>query len=61
MPEQTTTYDQMGGAPFFTMLVRRFYEGVAEDPALRPMYPEHVWRGARTPAAAPEARAVRRG
>lgn len=40
MPEQTTTYDQMGGAPFFTMLVRRFYEGVAEDPALRPMYPD---------------------
>ena len=29
----------MGGAPFFDTLVHRFYEGVADDPLLRPMYP----------------------
>ena len=29
----------MGGEPFFTALVHRFYEGVATDPLLRPMYP----------------------
>jgi len=30
----------MGGAPFFTTLVHAFYEGVAQDQVLRPMYPE---------------------
>jgi hemoglobin len=39
MPDETTPYDQMGGAPFFAALVHRFYEGVGEDPVLRPMYP----------------------
>lgn len=29
----------MGGAPFFATLVHRFYEGVGDDPLLRPMYP----------------------
>lgn len=33
-------YEQLGGEPFFAGLVGRFYAGVAEDPALRPMYPE---------------------
>jgi hemoglobin len=33
-------YEQLGGEPFFAGLVERFYRGVAEDPALRPMYPE---------------------
>ncbi|MBN9201002.1 globin [Microbacterium aurantiacum] len=35
-----TFYDQVGGHPTFVRLVRRFYEGVAEDEVLRPMYPE---------------------
>ena len=35
-----TFYDQVGGEPTFRKLVHRFYEGVAEDPVLRPMYPE---------------------
>ena len=35
-----TPYDAMGGEAFFTTLVERFYEGVAADPVLRPMYPE---------------------
>ncbi|MEY9845274.1 globin [Streptacidiphilus sp. MAP5-3] len=35
-----TFYEQVGGEPTFRRLVRRFYAGVAEDPILRPMYPE---------------------
>lgn len=35
-----TFYEQVGGEETFRRLVRRFYEGVAEDPVLRPMYPE---------------------
>ncbi|WP_206442427.1 globin [Streptomyces boncukensis] len=35
-----TFYEQVGGEETFRRLVRRFYEGVAEDPLLRPMYPE---------------------
>lgn len=34
-----TPYEAMGGEAFFTALVHRFYEGVATDPLLRPMYP----------------------
>ena len=33
-------FEQVGGEETFRRLVRRFYEGVAEDPLLRPMYPE---------------------
>ena len=33
-------YQRAGGSPFFEALVERFYEGVAEDPDLRPLYPE---------------------
>ena len=41
-PDSTgpTPYELMGGADFFRALVRRFYEGVADDPLLRPLYPE---------------------
>lgn len=35
-----TFYEQVGGEETFRRLVHRFYEGVAEDPVLRPMYPE---------------------
>jgi hemoglobin len=35
-----TLYEQMGGEPAFRALVHRFYEGVATDPVLRPLYPE---------------------
>ncbi|MFC7220220.1 globin [Streptomyces polyrhachis] len=37
---QASFYEQVGGAETFRRLVRRFYEGVAADPLLRPMYPE---------------------
>jgi len=40
-PEQTA-FERWGGEPFFTALVERFYEGVAVDPLLRPMYPEDL-------------------
>ncbi len=33
-------YDTVGGSATFSHLVERFYEGVAADDVLRPMYPE---------------------
>lgn len=43
-----TPYAFFGGEPFFTSLVAAFYEKVADDPILRPMYPEDLagaqWR-----------------
>lgn len=33
-------YDRVGGRPTFARLVERFYEGVAQDPTLRALYPE---------------------
>jgi hemoglobin len=33
-------YDQIGGAEAFGRLVHRFYQGVADDPLLRPLYPD---------------------
>jgi hemoglobin len=39
-PDETSFYDAIGGEPTFRRLVDRFYEGVAADPLLRPMYPE---------------------
>ena len=41
-----TLYDRAGGTPFFEALVGRFYERVAADPALRPLYPEVDLAGA---------------
>ena len=35
-----TWYEAFGGEPFFTRLVGAFYARVAQDPVLRPMYPE---------------------
>jgi hemoglobin len=40
-------YDAVGGHETFVRLVERFYEGVAEDPVLRPMYPDEDLTGAR--------------
>jgi hemoglobin len=33
-------YSEVGGAPVFDKIVSRFYEQVAEDEILRPLYPE---------------------
>jgi hemoglobin len=37
-----TVYERVGGQPFFDELVGRFYDGVARDPALRPLYPDDL-------------------
>ncbi|CAO5228309.1 Group 2 truncated hemoglobin GlbO [Frankia sp. AgKG'84/4] len=41
-----TFFDAVGGEPTFRRLVARFYEGVANDPVLRPLYPEDDLAGA---------------
>ena len=46
--EPQTFYEAVGGHETFRRLVQRFYEGVAEDPVLRPMYPGKTLRGAET-------------
>lgn len=38
----TTLYDLVGGEAWFVALVDRFYDGVADDPVLRPMYPDDL-------------------
>jgi hemoglobin len=40
--EVRSLYERVGGEPFFFELVDRFYDGVADDPVLRPMYPEDL-------------------
>jgi hemoglobin len=37
-----SAYERWGGEAFFTSLVERFYQGVATDPLLRPMYPDDL-------------------
>ncbi|MCV7249138.1 globin [Mycobacterium koreense] len=43
---QQTFYDAVGGADTFHTLVARFYQLVAEDDLLRPLYPEDDMDGA---------------
>ena len=45
-PERTF-YEQVGGHETFVRLVDTFYDGVAADPVLRPMYPEEDLAAAR--------------
>jgi hemoglobin len=40
MAQEVTFFDAVGGEPTFRRLVHTFYEGVAADPILRPLYPE---------------------
>lgn len=40
--ETTTMYQRAGGRPWFVALVDRFYDAVAEDPILRPLYSEDL-------------------
>ena len=42
MPEQVTVHQAVGGDEFFAELVERFYAGVADDPVLRPLYPDDL-------------------
>ncbi|WP_370291643.1 globin [Nocardioides sp.] len=39
-PPASSFYDEIGGADTIRRIVARFYEGVAGDALLRPMYPE---------------------
>ena len=39
---QTTVHAIVGGDEFFETLVERFYAGVADDPVLRPLYPDDL-------------------
>ena len=36
----STFYDEIGGEATIRAIVHRFYEGVASDEVLRPLYPE---------------------
>ena len=38
----SSLYDEVGGSPVFRQLVDGFYDGVADDPVLRPLYPEDL-------------------
>lgn len=40
MTEKVTFYEAVGGEETFHRLVHRFYQGVADDPDLRALYPE---------------------
>ena len=44
---EPSLYDAAGGMPFFERVVGAFYERVASDPTLRPLYPEADLSGAR--------------
>ncbi|RYI98677.1 MAG: globin, partial [Actinomycetales bacterium] len=37
---EASYYDEIGGHDTIAKIVHVFYEGVAADPVLRPMYPE---------------------
>lgn len=43
----STLFDEVGGEAVFRQLVDRFYDGVALDPVLRPLYPDEDLTGAR--------------
>jgi hemoglobin len=41
MTDETSLYERVGGPAFFEHLVDAFYEGVAGDAVLAPLYPEY--------------------
>ena len=46
LPESSTLFHRLGGAPTFDRLVRHFYEGIRTDERLMPMYPADDLEGA---------------
>jgi hemoglobin len=40
--EEVNVFEAVGGRPFFDALVDRFYADVADDPVLRPLYPDDL-------------------
>ncbi len=47
-PEEVSVHDYVGGLPWFVALVDRFYDAVATDPILRPLYPADLRESRRT-------------
>lgn len=47
MSDEITVFEALAGQPFFDDLAHRFYEQVAEDPVLRPLYPDDLEPGER--------------
>jgi len=45
--EEISVFEALGGQPFFDDLAQRFYEQVAVDPVLRPLYPDDLVPGER--------------
>jgi hemoglobin len=43
--ETSTLFQRVGGMQFFLDLVEKFYQGVENDPILRPLYPEDLGPG----------------
>lgn len=39
-PETRSLFEAVGGEPTFRRMIHRFYQGVAADPVLRPLYPD---------------------
>lgn len=48
--EAPSIYELAGGESAFFRLVKRFYEGVENDPVLRPLYPEDLTEAERNTA-----------
>ena len=46
-PRKRSIYELAGGEATFFALVDNFYQGVEQDPILRPMYPAEDFEGAR--------------
>jgi hemoglobin len=46
MSEEINFYEKMGGEKNFRELTKRFYQNVANNPVLKPMYPEEDMEGA---------------
>lgn len=42
---EATLFERVGGEAYFRALVERFYEGVEQDPVLRPLYPDDLEPG----------------
>lgn len=42
MSDEKSFYERMGGRQTFVLLTERFYQQVATNPVLRPMYPEDL-------------------
>jgi hemoglobin len=40
--DEQNVFEQVGGEAWFVALVDRFYAGVADDPRLRPLYPDDL-------------------